>query len=171
MNAEASRARIADIIRNSGKMGGDAAGVTNDQLSAIAAAMGAGVSAGTVYASEALTNELAKRFPQLASSAAVERDADAPYEKAGRALILAVQACGLNVAAAFDTESGAMLEVKKPMSLLAPPFSIAITMLDHGTVTHFTGQATHTGVDFGRNAKLLAELFDKTNDYLKLMSS
>lgn len=171
MNAETPRARIADIIRNSGKMGADQAGVTNDQLAAIAAALGGGVSAGTVYASEALANELAKRFPKLSPSAALERDVAAPYERAAKALVLALQACGLNVAAAFDTESGAMLEVKKPMSLLAPPYAITLTVLDRGFTTHFIGQATHTGMDLGRNAKLLTQLFDRTNDYLKLMSS
>lgn len=171
MNAEAPRARIADIIRDSGKMGGDQPGVSQDQLAAIASVMGGGASAGTVFASEAIADELAKRFPQLAPSAAVERDVDAPYEKAGRALVLALQACGLNITAAFDTESGAMLEVKKPMSLMAVPFSVTIAIVDRGATTHLTGQAQHTGVDFGRNVKLLTELFDKTNDYLKLMSS
>jgi len=169
MASETPRARIADIIRDSGKMGGDQPGVS-DQIAAFATGI-SGAPAGTIFASEQLSDALAKRFPKLAASASVERDADAPYETAGRALILALQACGLNLTAAFDTESGAMLEVKKPMSLLAPPFTISITIAERGATTHFSGQSQHTGADWGRNAKLLNELFDKTNDYLKLFKS
>jgi hypothetical protein len=171
VNSEAPRARIADIIRTSGKMGADTPGVSNDQLSAIASAIGTGASAGTVLASEAITDELAKRFPKLAPTATVERDFDAAYEQAGRALILALQACSMNVSAAFDTGSGAMLEVKKPMSLTAPPYSITIAITDRGASTHFSAQAQHTGMDWGQNAKLLGGLFDKTDDYLKLFKS
>ena len=86
-------------------------------------------------------------------------------------MILALQACGLNLTAAFDTESGAALEVKKPMSLLAPGFTLAITLTDRGSVTHVSGQAQHTGLDWGQNAKLLNGLFDKTDEYLTRFKS
>ena len=147
MNPETPRARIADIIRASGKMGTDQAGASPEQLAALASVIGGGASGATIQLSEALSEEVAKRFPKFASSGSVERDADAPYETAGRALILALQACGLNLTAAFDTESGAALEVKKPMSLLAPGFTLAITLTDRGSVTHVSGQAQHTGLD------------------------
>ncbi len=169
-DANSQRPRIADIIRESGKMGGDAGGASQDQLAAFAAAI-SGAPAGTVLASEAIANELAQRFPKLASKASVERDTDAAYETAGRALILALQACGYTLSAAFDTSSGAVLETKKPMSLLAGPFVVVITITDGGTQTHLAGTAQHTGVDWGQNAKLLNALFDKTNEYLTLFRS
>jgi hypothetical protein len=171
VNPETPRARIADIIRASGKMGTDQAGASPEQLAALASVIGGGASGATIQLSEALSEEVAKRFPKFASSSSVERDADAPYETAGRALILALQACGLSLAAAFDTESGAALEVKKPMSLLAPGFTLAISLTDRGAVTHLSGQAQHTGLDWGQNAKLLNGLFDKTNEYLARFES
>jgi hypothetical protein len=165
VNPEVPRARIADIIRASGKMGADQAGASPEQLAALSAALG-GASAATIQVSEALSDELAKRFPKFASSSSVERDFAIPYETAGRALILALQACGINLTAAFDTESGAALEVKKPMALLAPAFTLTITLADRGNVTHVSGQAEHTGLDWGQNAKLLNQLFDATNEYV-----
>jgi hypothetical protein len=165
VNPETPRARIADIIRASGAMGGDRAGASPEQLAALASAIG-GTSGATLQLSEALSEEVAKRFPKFASSSSAERDFAAPYETAGRAAILALQACALNVTAAFDTESGAALEVKKPMSLLVPAFTLAITLTDRGDVTHVSGQAQHTGLDWGQNAKLLNQFFDKTNEYL-----
>jgi hypothetical protein len=96
------RARIADIIRESGKMGQGASGSQAD----IGAALGSllGQPAGMVAVSQALAESLSSRF-NLSSAQAVETDIQAPYETAGRALILACQACGLNVSAAFDTAS------------------------------------------------------------------
>jgi hypothetical protein len=170
VNSQAPRARIADIIRESGKLGADQPGVSQSQLDAVAAVL-SGASAGTVFASEAITGELAKRFPKLSPCATVERDVDASYEPAGRALILALQSCGLNLSAAFDTESGAILEAKKPMSLTAAAFTVTIAIVDSGAVTHLRGQAQHTGMDWGQNAKLLNQLFDKTSDYLNLFKS
>ena len=171
MGSEAPRARIADIIRDSGKMGTDAPGISQSQFAAIASAIGGGASAGTFYASQAISDELAKRFPKLSATGAVERDLAAPYDTAGRALILALQACGITIDAAFDTESGAMLELKKPMSLTAPPFTVVLAILDCGAATHVKGQSQHTGFDWGQNAKLLNQLFDKTNEYLNLFKS
>jgi serine/threonine protein phosphatase PrpC len=164
------RACIADIIRDSGKMGADQAAPSQDQLAAIAGAIG-GASAGTVLASEQLANELAQRFPRLSTNAAVERDFEALYATAGRALILALRANNHALSAAFDTASGAILEVKKPMSLLAPPFTVTITMTDLGATTRLAAIAQHTGLDWGQNAKLLSQLFDKTNEYLSLFST
>jgi hypothetical protein len=171
MTSEPSpRPRIADIIRDSGKMGGDQSGPSQDQLAAIAAAIG-GASAGTVLASEQLASELAKRFPRLSSGAALERDLDAAYETTGRALILALQACGLTLSAAFDTASGAILELKKAMSLLAPQFTVTIAITEHNMSTHLAARAQHTGMDWGQNAKLLNQLFDKTSEYLSLFKT
>ncbi len=170
-SADAPRVRISDIIRNSGKMGTDTPGMSPEQLASMAAAI-SGTPAAAVLASQELSDELAKRFPKLSPTSALERDFEAPYEMAGRALVLALQACGFVLGAAFDTGSGAMLEVKKPMSLLAVPFTVTVTIVDRGATTHFSGQAQHTGVDWGgKNAKLLNQLFDKTNDYLKLFRS
>jgi hypothetical protein len=169
-DATAARPRIADIIRDSGKMGGDASGASQDQLAAVAAAI-SGAPAGTILASEAIANELAQRFPKLASKTSVERNLEAAYETGGRALILALQACGYVINAAFDTSSGAVLETKKPVSLLAPPFVVILTLTDGGAQTHLAGTAQHTGVDWGQNAKLLNALFDKANEYLALFKS
>ncbi len=171
MNPEPPRARVADIIRASGKLGIDQPGASAEQLAALASVIGGGASGATIQLSEALSEEVAKRFPKFASSSSVERDFADPYETAGRALILALQACGLNLTAAFDTESGAVLEVKRPMSLLAPGFTLAITLTDRGDVTHFSGQAQHTGLDWGQNAKLLNQLFDKTDEYVMRFKS
>jgi hypothetical protein len=165
------RPRIADIIRDSGKMGADQPGPSQDQLAAIAGAIGGGASAGTVLASEQLANELAQRFPRLSTNATVERDFEAAYATAGRALILALQANNHTLSAAFDTASGAILEVKKPLSLLAPPFTVTITMTDLGATTRLAAIAQHTGMDWGQNAKLLSQLFDKTNEYLSLFKT
>lgn len=170
MNAENARPRIADIIRESGKMGPDASPTSQSELASIAAAISGG-SAGAFLASEAVTDELAKRFPKLATTAAVERDGDAGYATAARALVLALQSCGFNIVAAFDTEGGSVLEVKKPLSLLAPAFSVIVAVSDRGATTHFRSQAQHTGMDWGQNAKLLNQLFDKTNEYLQLFKS
>jgi hypothetical protein len=167
---QSPRARIADIIRDSGKVGNDQPGPSQDQLAAFTAVI-SGASAGTVLASEALVDELAKRFPRLSTSAVVERDFDAPYETAGRAFILALQAGDFILNAAFDTASGAMLEVKKPMSLLAVAYTVTATINDGGATTHLKAQATHTGMDLGQNAKLLNQLFDKTNEYLTLFKA
>jgi hypothetical protein len=158
------RARIADIIRDSGKMGGDQPAASQDQLAAIAAAI-SGASAGTLLASEALANELAKRF-RLSTGATVERDLDAPYETTGRALILAMQACSYVLNAAFDTESGAIVEAKKPISLLSPAFTLTVTVADRGTSTHVNATAQHTGMDWGQNQKRLDELVTTTEQYL-----
>jgi hypothetical protein len=165
VNSQTPRARIADIIRTSGAMGGPQTGATSEQVASAAAAIG-GAPAAAVQLGEALSEELAKRFPKLAPSSSVRRDFAASYETAGRALILALQACGLNLTAAFDTESGAVLEVKKPMSLVAPAFSLALTIVEGNGATTVGGQAQHTGLDFGQNAKLLDQLLDKTNEYL-----
>ena len=169
-SAEPPRARIADIIRESGKMGNAATGVTPDQIAAFAATIG-GASAGAFLASESLADELAKRFSRLATNAALERELDAPYETAGRALILALQACNHVLNAAFDTASGAILETKKPMSLLAPAFTVTIAITDNGATTHLNAQAQHTGMNWGQNQKVLNELFTKTDDYLTLFKS
>lgn len=152
-------------------MGTDQAGASPEQLAALASVIGGGASGATVQLSEALSEEVAKRFPKFASSSSVVRDFAANYETAGRALILALQASGLNLTAAFDTESGAALEVKKPMSLLAPGFTLAITLTDRGSVTHLAGHAQHTGLDWGQNAKLLNQLFDETAEYLRRFKS
>jgi hypothetical protein len=169
VSSETPRARIADIIASSGKMGADRAGAES-QVAAMAAAI-SGVPSGTFLASEEITDALAKRFPKLEAKGSVERDVDAPYETAGRALILALQSCGLSIGAAFDTESGAVLEVKKPMTLLAPSFALTIAVADRGATTHLTAQAQHAGMDWGQNSKLLAQLFDTTDGYLKLFKS
>ncbi len=164
------RERIAHIIRDSGAISGAAPSPSPDQLAALAAAI-AGASAGSVLASEQIANELAKRFPRLSTNAAVERSFDAPYATVGRALILALQACNHILSAAFDTATGAIIEVKKPMSLLAPAFTVAIAVTDQGSTTHVAAQAQHTGMDWGQNAKLLNQLFDKVAEYLGLFKS
>jgi hypothetical protein len=165
-----ARPRIADIIRDSGKMGTDQPGASQEQLAAIAAVISGG-SAATFAASETIVDELAKRFNRLSTNAGVERDLDAPYETAGRALILALQARNAILNSAFDTASGAIIEASQPMSLFAPKFTIAIAIADHGATTHISAQTQHIGIDFGQNAKLLDALFDATNDYLKLFKS
>jgi hypothetical protein len=175
VNSGTPRARIADIIRDSGKMGGDAPGASPEQLAAAASALSGlagGVSPGTFAAAEAIDEALAKRFSALSPTATVERDVEAPYESAGRALILALQACGFNVAAAFDTDSGAVLEANKPLSVASVAFAVTLAITDRGATTHLNGKAQHIGVDWGgQNVKLLNALFDKTNDYLKLFKS
>ncbi len=145
-------------------MGSDQPGPSQDALSAIAAAV-SGTSAGTFLASEMLADELAKRF-RLSTNAAIERDLDAPYETAGRALTLAMQACGHVLTAAFDTTSGAILEAKKPMSLLSPAFTVTIAIADRGATTHLSAQTQHVGMNWGQNEKLLIDLFAKTDEYL-----
>jgi hypothetical protein len=165
-----ARTRIADIIRDCGKISSDRPDLSRDQLAAITSAI-AGASAGTFLASAALSDELAKRFPRLSTNAVVERELDASYETAGRALILALHAGNDLLSAAFDTAGGAVLEVKRPMTLLAPAFTVAIEISDRGATTHLRGQAGHTGMDWGQNAKLLDQLFDKTADYLSLFKS
>src|SRR5581483_3105904 len=102
----------------------------------------------------------------------VERDLEAGYETAGRALVLAMAACGYVFNAAFDTASGAILEAKKPMSLLSTAFTVSIAVVDRGATTHLTIAIRHVGVDWGNlNAKTIDELLTKTNDYLKLFAS
>lgn len=164
---EPPRPPISEIIRDSGKISSDPTGASNDQLASMAAAV-TGASAGTFLVSQALSDELAKRFRRLSTKATAERDVPAPYGTAGRALILALQACGHILNAAFDTATGAILQTRKPMSLLSPPFSVTIAMADNGASTHLSAEAQHTGLDWGQNAKVAAELFDKTDEYLKL---
>jgi|SRR5579883_1324494 len=166
----APRPPIAEIIRDSGKMGADASGASKDQLASMAAAI-TGASAGTFLASQALSDEIAKRFSRLSTKAMLERDFAAPYDAVGRALILALQSCGHVLNAAFDTATGAVLETRKPMSLLAPAFVVTIAVTDNGATTHAAAQAQHTGLDWGQNAKVAAEVFDKTGDYLDLFKS
>lgn len=139
-------------------------------MAALAAAM-SGASAGTVLATEELADELAKRFTGLSTKAVVERDFEASYETTARALILALQRCKHTLNAAFDTTTGAVLEAKKPVALLTGEFKMTIAITDRGAVTHLSGQAGHIGMDWGQNAKLLNELFDKTNEYLALFKS
>jgi|GEM_PF-5350091 len=167
---ETPRARIADIIRESGKMGNAATGVSPDQVAAFAAAI-SGAPAAALAASESLADELGKRFSRLSSNAILERELDAPYETAGRALILALQACDHVLNAAFDTASGAILETKKPMSFFAPAFTVTVAITDKGATTHLSAQVQHMGMNWGQNEKVLSELFDKTSDYLKLFKS
>ncbi|HEY5425284.1 MAG TPA: hypothetical protein VIJ77_01940 [Candidatus Tumulicola sp.] len=164
------RARIADIIRDSGRMGAEQSGPTQDQVAAIAATI-SGASAGTLLASEALAEELAKRFRGLSTNAVADSDFDASYETTGRALILALARCGYNIAAAFDSASGAILEAKKAISLLAPAFTMTLSITDCGATTNIKAQAQHTGFDWGQNAKLVNELFAKTNEYLSLFKT
>jgi hypothetical protein len=160
------RPRIADIIRDSGKMGTDHSASSGDLAAAVSAI--SGTPAGVLTVSEALGDELAKRFPRLSAKAGTAYDLDAPYETSGRALILALQACGHAISAAFDTASGAIIETKKPLSLLSSAFTMALALTDRGETSHLEGQAQHVGVDWGQNKKLLNELVAKTNDYLKL---
>lgn len=152
-------------------MGSDRPGTPPDQIAAAAAAV-SGATAGTFLASQALTEALAKRFPGLAPTGTAERDFDGSYETVGRALVLALQAGGEAVNAAFDTASGAILEVKKPMTLTSPAFTMTIALTDNGATTRLSARAQHTGVDWGgQNAKILNALFDKTSEYLSLFKS
>jgi hypothetical protein len=162
------RARIADIIRDSGKMAQGAPGSQADIGSALSSLFGQ--PAGMVTVSQALAESLSSRF-NLSSGQSVESDVDAPYETAGRALILALQACGLNVSAAFDTASGAILETKRAMQLFSNPITLTVTITDRGAATHLAGHADHIGMDWGQNKKILAQLFAKTNEYLALFRS
>jgi hypothetical protein len=149
-------------------MGSDETGLSQDQLTAIATAISGAASAGTILAAEAIDNELAKRFHALSTEALVERDLDGAYETVGRALILALQACGHTLSAAFDAASGAMLEAKKPLSVFAPPFTVTLAVADNGATTHLSAHAEHVGMDWGQNTKVLNQLLDKTNEYLTL---
>jgi hypothetical protein len=170
-DAQPPRARIADIIRDSGRMAGSDSTVSPDKLAAVAAVL-TGTPAGVFSASESISDELAHRFAKLSASATVEHDVEAAYETTGRALVLAMAACGYVLSAAFDTASGAVVEAKKPMSLLSAAFAISIAMLDRGaTTTHLTIAVQHVGIDWGLNQKTVNELLTKTNDYLKLFAS
>jgi hypothetical protein len=162
------RARIADIIRDSGKMAQDAPASQSDIGSALGSLFGQ--PAGMVAVSQALAEALSTRF-NLSSGQSIETELEAPYETAGRALILALQACGLTVGAAFDTDSGAMLEAKRSMQLFSNPIALTIVLTDRGTATHLTGKADHIGMDWGQNKRILAQLFAKTNEYLSLFRS
>ncbi len=62
--------------------------------------------------------------------------------------------------------ASAALELKKPMALLSPAFTLEVSLSDRGDVTHASGQAQHTELYWGQNAKLLHQLFDKPNEYL-----
>jgi hypothetical protein len=161
------RKRIADIIRESGKMG-DGAASQGD----IGAALGSllGQPAALASVSQALAESLSSRF-NLKSGGSTEVDVQAHYEIAGRALILALQACNLTVGAAFDTESGAVLEAKRAMQLFSNPVTLTVRIVDGGETTHLAGNADHMGVDWGQNKKILAQLFAKTSDYIALFRS
>jgi hypothetical protein len=117
-----------------------------------------------------LAESLSTRF-NLSSGQSIETDIEAPYETAGRALILALQACGLTVSAAFDTASGAMLEAKRAMQLFSNPITLTVALVDRETTTHVTTHVDHMGMDWGQNKKLLAQFFAKTNEYLALFRS
>jgi hypothetical protein len=169
-DSQPPRARIADIIRDSGRMAGSDSSVSPDKLAAIAAVL-TGTPAGVFTASESISDELAQRFRKLSASATVENDVEAAYELTGRALVLALAACSYEQSAAFDTASGAMLEAKKPMSLLSAAVTVSIAVLDRGATTHLTIAVQHVGLDWGVNAKAVNELLTKTNDYLKLFAS
>ena len=164
------RPRTADIIRDSGKMGSDASGPSQDQLAAVVSAI-TSTPAGVFLASQALTDELAKRFHGLLPSASIEHDFDASYEVAGRALVLALYAGNNVVSAAFDTATGAILEVKKPLSLASVAFALTIAITDRGATTHLTIQTQHVGMDWGQNVKVANELLAKTSEYLALFKS
>ncbi|MGB8521297.1 MAG: hypothetical protein WCD38_14145 [Candidatus Tumulicola sp.] len=165
------RARIADIIRDSGRMAGADSSISPDKIAAVASVL-TGTPAGVIAASESISDELAARFRKLSASATVERDIEAGYETAGHALVLAMAACGYVLTAAFDTASGAILEAKKPMSLLSTAFTVSIAMVDRGATTHLTVAIQHVGVDWGNlNAKTIEELLMKTAGYLKLFAS
>ncbi len=165
------RARIADIIRDSGRMAGADSPISPDKIAAVASVL-TGTPAGVIAASESISDELAARFRKLSASATVERDIQAGYETTGHALVLAMAACGYVFSAAFDTASGAILEAKKPMSLLSTAFTVCIAMVDRGAATHLTVAIKHVGVDWGNlNAKTISELLTKTTDYLKLFAS
>ena len=169
-DSQPPRARIADIIRESGRIAG-ADTVSPDKMAAVASVL-TGAPAGVFAASESISDELATRFRKLSASATVERDLEAGYETTGRALVLAMAACGYVFNAAFDTASGAILEAKKPMSLLSTAFTVSIAVVDRGATTHLTIAIRHVGVDWGNlNAKTIDELLTKTNDYLKLFAS
>ena len=169
-DSQPPRARIADIIRDSGKMTGSDSSVSPDRLAAVAAVL-TGTPAGVFTASESIQDELGQRFPKLSASATIDHDVDAAYETAGRALVLAMAACNYVLSAAFDTASGAILEAKKPMSLLSGAFTVSIAMVDRGATTHLTVAVQHIGMDWGLNQKTVSELLSKTNDYLKLFAS
>jgi hypothetical protein len=162
------RARIADIIRDSGKMPDAASGSQGDIGSALSSLLGQ--PAGMLTVSQALAESLSARL-RLSAGESIETDIEAPYETAGRALILALQACGLTVSAAFDTASGAMVEAKRAMQLFSNPITITIALLDRGTAAHLSVRADHMGMDWGQNKKLLAQLVAKTNEYLALFRS
>jgi hypothetical protein len=164
------RARIADIIRDSGKMGSDQPATSQSDLVAAVSAV-SGTPAGVLTVSQALGDELAKRFPSLSAKADAEYDLAADYETSGRALILALQACNYVVSAAFDTASGAVLETKKPLSLLSVAFTVTIAIADRGASTHLSAHVEHVGLNWGQNEKLLKELIGKTDEYLKLFQA
>jgi hypothetical protein len=163
------RPRIADIIRDSGKMGTDQPTASQGELAAAVSAV-SGTPAGVLMVSETLADELAKRFRGLSAKADIESDLDAPYATSGRALILALQACNHTLSAAFDTASGAILQTKKPLSLLSSAFTLTIAMADRDATTHLTSHVEHIGMDWGQNKKILDELLAKTNEYLNLFN-
>ncbi len=169
-DSQPPRARIADIIRDSGRMAGSDSDVSPDKLAAVAALL-TGTPAGIFTASESIQDELAQRFHKLSASATIERDVEAAYETTGRALVLAMAACNYVLSAAFDTSSGAIVEAKKPMSLLSGAFTVSIAMLDRGVTTHLTIAVQHIGMDWGLNQKTVNELLTKTTDYIKLFAS
>ena len=150
-------------------MGTDQPSASTADLAAAVSAV-SGTPAGVLTVSQALGDELAKRFPRLSAKADAEYDLDAGYATSGRALILALQACSYVVGAAFDTETGAVLETKKPLSLLSPAFTLTLTITDRGTTTRLTGHVEHVGLNWGQNEKRLSELVAKTNDYLRLFN-
>ncbi|MGA8532597.1 MAG: hypothetical protein WB615_00650, partial [Candidatus Tumulicola sp.] len=87
-----ARARIADIIRDSGKLGAEQPSSSQSDLAAAVGAL-SNTPAGVLLASEAISDALAKRFHGLSASADIDCDLAAPYETSGRALVLALQAC------------------------------------------------------------------------------
>jgi hypothetical protein len=172
--AQAKRPSIADIIRSSGSFDSGDSGRSDPfaQFAALAAAVVPGASAAQLAVSAKLGEALSNRF-NLSKDQVAARDYDVPYETAGRAAVLALHASACKLGAAFDTASGAVLEAKIPMSLIAPEITLTVALTD---ITPSTARvsitARHPGLDVLHfNDKTLAALFAKIDEYLARFAS
>jgi hypothetical protein len=166
----AARPKIGDIIRDAGAVGGEGSGPSISDLAGVGVLFGESVA--TLTASMTVGQALADHFGWHADSQ-MERVLVAPYPIAARALVLALHARGHQLVSAIDTSIGAAIEAKAGMSLLhnAAAITLIVSETDPAT-THVVGHSDIQGQirDFGQNKGILNGIYDKADDYIKLLS-
>ena len=165
-----ARTKIADIIRDAGTVGGESGGPSIGELAGVGVLFGESVA--TLTASMTLTQAITDHFHMHADTQ-IERSFAAPYAIAARAVVLALHARGHQLVSAIDTSSGAALEAKAGMTLLHNTAAITLIVSEtDASTTHVTGHSDLQGQfkDFGANKGILNGIYDKTDDYIKLLS-